>query len=38
MSWYVHLLLWVIIFEIGTGFGVIYKARKLKPIIEILND
>jgi hypothetical protein len=38
MAWYGHLILWVIIFALGTGFGVIYKARKLKPIIAVLKD
>jgi hypothetical protein len=38
MVWYGHLIIWVIFFALGTGFGVIYKGRKLKPIIAVLKD
>lgn len=28
----------VVIFAAGAGFGVIYKERKLKPIIAVLQN
>lgn len=38
MAWYGHLIVWLIFCAIGFGLGILYKGKKIKPIIDILKD